>query len=413
MSSPDLRCIFCNSKYHTYRNCPIVHQRTAQKKVELHAKQDYTGQTPNVFVGHYGYPSVNVGLLNTETYEDHDDPLKWSRENYKIPKIVQLRTSMINARQGLNVKSPSTQQATSFSQRFLDLAQEVGRAQKHVDVEINLQKKPSFKTSFHQHAAPHGPNVGLKKALLQGNPKINHRVEKAASDTDLKAGEAVTTLFQKGIDEHTLTRAFSVGNFGLGRNRKLVPTRWSITAVDDTLGKQLIKEIKQFSEGDCQLYIGGHLGNNYLIAFFDDVWQYELFEQFVPQQHQKPADNIYVEHDYESYQSRKDYAHETAGGYYAARLAILEELKANKRQASVLAVRVITEEYTAPLGVWVVREAVRKTLSNRPLHFADRNLLLTYVKKYCQQHFNYDTERMFKKSKLVPNLNNQKKLHHF
>ena len=75
MSVPDLRCIFCNSKYHTYRNCPVTYQKSAQKTVEASAKQDYTGQTPNVFVGHYGYPSVNVGLLNTEEYQDHDDPL--------------------------------------------------------------------------------------------------------------------------------------------------------------------------------------------------------------------------------------------------------------------------------------------------------------------------------------------------
>ena len=250
MSIPDLRCIFCNSKYHTYRNCPITYRKAAQKTVEANAKKDYTGQAPNVFVGHYGYPSVNVGLLNTEHYEDHDDPLRWSQEGYTIPKIIQLRTSLINARHGMNVKSPSLAPPTGFSQRFLDIAQEVGRARTAVDVDISLQKKPSFRTSFHQYAAPHGPNVGVKRVALQENPKMNHRVEKAASDTDLKATEAITSLYGKGIDEHTLTRAFSVGNFGLGRNRKLVPTRWSITAVDDTLGKHLINEVKNFPESD-------------------------------------------------------------------------------------------------------------------------------------------------------------------
>src|SRR2546426_7645270 len=47
-----------------------------------------------------------------------------------------------------------------------------------------------------------------------------------------------TTLFR--------SRAFSVGAFGIETNRRFVPTRWSITAVDDTIGKQLRDRVHAF-----------------------------------------------------------------------------------------------------------------------------------------------------------------------
>jgi hypothetical protein len=81
----------------------------------------------------------------------------------------------------------------------------------------------------------------LKKAVLTSNPKINQHIEKAFSDTDLKAADALRILWKKGIDETALTRILSVGSLGVKVQRKLVPTRWSITATDDTLGKFLVE----------------------------------------------------------------------------------------------------------------------------------------------------------------------------
>lgn len=387
-----------------------MYKRAAHRTIAANAKTEYQSEAPNVFVGHYGHPNVNVGILNVEEYKDHDDPLKWSRENFEIPKIVDLRSSLINARHGLNVKSPGMTPPSGFSSRFLEMTKEISIAQKPVDVELGLVKKPTFKLNFAGRAAPYGPNVSVKTASIGSNTQINWRLEKAASDTDLKAADAVTSLFRKGVDEHALTRAFSMGNFGLGRRRVLVPTRWSITAVDDTAGKALITEVKKFQEGNCAAYFGGHLGNYYLIMFFDDVWQYELYEQFVPQERRKPNSAIIAEHDYEPYAGRKDYAHETAGGYYATRLGILEKLRELKRQAAVLVIRVITEEYTAPLGVWVVREAVRKALAMPPLRFGDHKLMLDYAQKTMQQRFGYDINSLLRKSDVVKSLTSQQKL---
>ena len=76
------------------------------------------------------------------------------------------------------------------------------------------------------------------------------------------------------------------------------------------------------------------------------------------------SDKIQYMTDYEPYSGRKRYAENCAGGFYSVRLAILEKLKKMRRQASVLALRFITGEYFAPLGVWVTRFAARRALKN-------------------------------------------------
>lgn len=392
-----MHCIFCQSTEHNYRNCPSAF---STKKRSF--KQNYTGETPNVFVGRHGYPKVNVGLLNTEEYNEHDNPLLWSKEKYSIPKIVDLRSELVNARKPLSVK------ATGFDDRFLGIAQEIGLAKKTVDVEIGLQKKPTVRTTFNQFAAPHGPSAGIKKARVSSNPTTNQKLEKAKSDTDWKANSAISELYKKGVDEHALVKTFSVGNLGVKEQRKLVPTRWSITAVDDTISKDLIKEIKQYREGDCKLFIGGHLGNYYAIMFFDDSWQYELFEQQVVN-----GQAIFIERDYESILGRKKYAEETAGGYYATRIAVLEKLKQEKRQSAALVIRVITKEYTSPLGVWVVREAVRKALMNKAIGFDDRKSMIRYTKEYFKKEFKYNISPVLEESKLLENIMQQRRLSEF
>ncbi|MDR2944975.1 MAG: hypothetical protein LBU81_07875, partial [Methanosarcinales archaeon] len=67
--------------------------------------------------------------------------------------------------------------------------------------------------------------------------------------------------------------------------------------------------------------------------------------------------------DHEDFYGKKEYS-SLAGGYYAARLPILEYLDSIKKQAFIFAVREIRPSYWAPLGVWVVREAARNAAAN-------------------------------------------------
>jgi len=394
-----MTCIFCGSVTHTYRNC---HAQAWTAQARPAWKSSFFGKAPNVFVGKHGYPTVRVGILGAEQYQQNDEPLTWSKNSTPIQEIVRLRSQLVNSHFKTNIKG--------FNERFAEIAKDVSLTKRPVDIEINLQDKPRFRLTFEKDVLPHGPAVALRSAAITENLPVDTRVDKAAAATDLGASEAVSALFGKGIDEHQLTRAFSMGNFGIPLERKMVPTRWSITAVDDIIGKRMLERVRKLPTTDCLAYIGGKYGNYYIICMFDDVWQYELFEQFVPK---TPRGPIFVETDYEPFSGRKDYVHETAGGYYAARIGILEHLQSIQKQSSVLAIRIITEEYTTPLGVWVVREAVRATLQERPLKFPDRESLLAFAKKYCVQQHNYDITAILEKSHLVPSLFGQKKLSGF
>ncbi len=382
--------------------CPIVAKSQAVLKIkDNYLKENYSGSAPTPFVGRFGYPHVNVGILSVEKNDSwrYDAPRHWSKSDYGIQQVIDLRSALVNSRFKINVKKQS---------KFLEISQEVGMASKPVELEINLNKKPSFRLITDAHLAPTGPNAKLENATITSNPKVHTKVDKVVSDTDFKATGAIKYLYNNKFDENMLTKLLSIGNLGVKKNRRLVPTRWSITAVDDTLGKELISQVKDYQRHDFAAYFGGYLGNYYLILFFPEVWSYELFETYLPKVSWNVSDKINYSTDYETYSGRKEYAQDTAGGYYAARLGILEKLVRLKRQASVLVLRFITGEYYLPLGVWVVRQAVRKALEARPYYFDSKELMLTYAEAVMKKKFG--VMDFLRNSKMLKEMKTQMKL---
>lgn len=389
--------------------CPITAKSEALFRVKNKLESEsFFGSAPAPFVGRFGYPEVNVGILAPpEVSADawlYDAPRYWAEHDYEIPQIIDLRSSLINSRFKANVRNEN---------RFLEISREVGMASRPVDVEIKLARLPAFRVVADAHLAPMGPNAKLEKAELASNPSVHSKVEKVVSDTDLKAGDALVYLYEHGFDENFLSRLLSVGTLGLEKNRKLVPTRWSITATDDVLCKNLLLEIREYDFSEHLAFFGGYLGNYYLVMFFPDSWSYELFETYLPKASWNVSEEVQFSTDYEGFYGRKDYAEQCAGGYYAVRLAVAEKLRQLKRQASVLALRFITGEYAAPLGVWVTREASRKALSNRPIVFADKELMLNYAKLLIKKRFGYNLDGLLRHSKLVKEVGRQKKLDAF
>lgn len=395
-------CITCKGRFcGEGRTCPLRAKMAVQKGFRIEAKQDFVGDVPTIFVGRYGYPRVNVGFLAVEEDRHHDAPRLWTTHGYSISDIIDLRSSLIN--------SSFTADVRGFRNRWLELGQEIAMAAKPAEVEINLSKKPTFQILPSHDVTPHGPTIRIKKAELVSNLNIPTRVDKVVSDVDLKAAEGVSLLSRKGIDEHYLARLLSAGNLGIKIQRKLVPTRWSITAVDDTLGKHHIQKVKDFGDHiDYSVHIGSHLGNYYVVLMFPDVWQYELFETYVGAKQKRTFAT-----DHEGYAGRKGYAQNTAGGYYAARLAVLEGMLAKRRQGAVLALRFITDEYWAPLGVWVVREAARNSMRTTPVTFASKELMLRYVQELVKKKFGYAVDEIFKTSRVLADLRGQKRLNEF
>jgi len=323
--------------------------------------------SPSVFVGQNSYPRVPVGVLSPvgeeKDAEDYTTSGDWFERGMNIEGVLRRRTGLLNSRQRTTVSDVET------TTRFLDASREVALADEPVDVEVRLRDSPDVDVSLDAVRAPTGPNATARDAELAENPNVPPAVEKAYGDDDWKAQGAVTYLYEKGLDVYDIDDIFSAGAVGVGEKRKLVPTRWSITAVDDIVGKHIHEEILVYpSVDEVTVHIEEYMGNRYWVVLAPGQWEFELIEVKSPGSVWNPApgDDHWVGSANEGYEGRSSYVEETSGAYYASRLGVLEYLRKEGRQGKALIIREATDEYWAPVGVWQIRESVRNAFDDEP-----------------------------------------------
>ncbi len=361
---------------------------------------------PAVFIGSkLQYPSVNVGVLSSAHFDEnswlYNSPDYWSREGFGISKIIELRSKLINSRFKTKVSEARNEM------KLVKNIQELGMAALQADVEVRLENKPLGSLKFDRDNMPLGKFANMKNLKIITNPKIPQPVEKVYWDKDLKSLDALKYLYSRGFNEHSLMQVLSIGVTGLGKNRKFVPTRNSITAVDDSIGKHLLERVREFPMiNDFLAYFGGHLGNYYLIIMLPEVFHYELFEMSLDEEGRITG----ISTDYEGFGGRKDYAGSTEGGYYAARLPIIQKLMNIKKQAAVLALRFVLPSYNIPLGVWVCRNSARKSLEGTPKVLPSIEEALNSIKLFIRENFNADISRILNSSVLLKEIRTQAKL---
>ena len=110
--------------------------------------------------------------------------------------------------------------------------------------------------------------------------------------------------------------------------------------------------------------------------------------------------------DHEFYEGRKKYASNVTGAYYAARLGVSEYLKKIRKQSACMILREVSGGYLAPLGVWVIRETVRKAFEKEPKKFESLNEVLKEASKYLKTPI----RTWLRKSKLLRYIRIQKRL---
>jgi hypothetical protein len=251
---------------------------------------------------------------------------------------------------------------------FVGTQREVAIADRPVDVEVDLETTPEVDVGVDGVTTPTGPRAAAADARVTENPHVPRAVEKTLSDGDWNAEGAMTYLYRKGFDVYDINTVLSAGAMGRGERRRLVPTRWSITAVDDTLGQYLRGRIRTASSiGGVEVYHETYVGNRYWVVLAPGTWEFELVEMKSPGSVWNPAvTGTHVGSDSEGFEGRDEYVSETSGAYYASRLAVLEHLESRDRQAKALVLREVTDEYWAPVGVWQIRESVRGALEGDP-----------------------------------------------
>ena len=327
---------------------------------------------PGVFVGRFGYPKVFVGPLIPPFHGDTsllDTPENWFGRSIK--EIVDFRFSLVRGKFLTGIKD--------FDNRIVGITREIALADESPDVEVEFEKKPYSKMVFDDNVQPFGPSAPLG-SIFTDNIKYEKRIEKAYGDTDLKANNAVLSLYDKGVLVSKIQKAFSVGAFGIEKNRRFVPTRWSITAVDDIISKDLVENTRDNPMiNEYRIYEINSLDNRWIILMMPREWCYELIEAWYPDTLWNPdGREIVIFSDFEFYKGRKTYA-DIGGCYYAARLAVNELLNKEKRQAGVVILRETHSGYLMPVGVWNVRESVRASLKTKPKTFSTLNEALNYI----------------------------------
>jgi len=381
MISPRL-CIKCKGKLLCgMKYCSILEKHSTHKRVTEAIKgNEFAGNSPpGVFVSWYSYPKISVAPLSPSSLEHNagmlDEPEQW----FGLPqeKIVNFRQSLIRSSKKFSVTEAAD---PTYS---LQSIQELTMSRAPVQVEVSLFKKPVLKNSFNDIVAPMGPEAPLKKLSLSENPKIHKKVDYLTSDIDVKSQTAIMELYHAGLPVSYLYKILSAGTLGVQKSRRLVPTRFAITAVDDVVSKELIQEIKDYNEvNEIQLFKSSYLDNSFFVLLIPHSWAFEQLECWLPKGiWTEKADSYHIIQDHEFYSGRKRYADNVTGAYYSARLAVLEHLKEEKRQAAVIVFREIGQEYGIPLGVWVIRETVRDAMKRKPLTFFNLEIALKFISK--------------------------------
>ncbi len=362
------------------KTCPLLAALKKQTKfADLVNTTEYFGPSTSVFVGRMGYPNVRVGPMAVLESLDSDidpggleEPNAWFAQGLGMDEIVELRSATLRSKRGENIKSRSN---------FVSDMVEIALAQQPVDVELTFKSKPSFNLSFSDVLRPTGASVNVETMKVTENPKIPRQVDRIVSD-DLKAVEAAHGLYDLGLDVYKVSTILSSGALGLSSAKKMVPTRWSITATDDIIFKRLAAQLRDYPTVDSfYVYESSYLDNHFLILLMPSLFEYENFEAWFPGSiwsdalSQRPV----IVEEYESFKGRKKYAENEGGGYYAARLAVVEALHKMKRQAGVVVFREIHPRYSVPLGVWVVRETARDAFRKRGEKFDTKKEALDFV----------------------------------
>jgi hypothetical protein len=376
-SRRDALCVACKGSkmFCGKRSCPVVTRFYAKARTEpLIDRLHIEGSSPpSIFVGRMGYPKVFVGPMVPPTHGDTsllDSPELWGEAS--IEDIVNYRMQLVRGMYRTNVHD------VNCGGKIVDMTREISLCRESPETEALFTKKPTSRLVLDDSVQPMGPSAPLR-AMDLGTLKIDHRLDRAYSDGDLKAAEAVITLHDQRIPVTRINRAFSAGAFGIEKNRRFVPTRWSITAVDDIVGKELREEVKTYPLiNEFRIYESWRLDNRFLILMMPMSWKYELMEAWYPDTVWNPrGKRIVIFASYEGYKGRSKYA-EIGGCYYAARLAVGEHLTSIRRQAAICIMREAHPGYIMPVGVWNVRENVRNALTKDPVKFDTLKKALDY-----------------------------------
>lgn len=358
---------------------------------------------PSIFVGRYGYPKVRIGPMIPPLHGDTtilDRTELWTGKN--LEEIANYRLSLVLGTMNVDIHD--------ISSRYLENMQELAMSERPAETEATFEKTPVVDVHMQKElrldhvAPPFGPAAPLR-GFKMSSLSADQRIETVYYDTDLRAADAMMELYRRSVEMSIIQRVLSMGMLGVKKKRKLVPTRWSISATDDIISSMLVKEIEMNPTIDLfEVTRYSHLANYYSIILIpDDRWIFEMIESWFTSRGQVAtgADN----------EDERGLNHNPtiAGAYFAARLAVAEHLARRHKKAGAIVLREIHPNYVMPLGVWQIREGVREALKKPPQKFERFDHAMSFACSYMSLSKN----EVVQKSRLWKSFKGQTKISDF
>lgn len=332
--------------------------------------KEIEGSTPpSVFIGSWNYPDVFAGPMVVPEHGDTmvmDMPEAWIPGNHTQEEIIGYRMNLIRGKQQVH--------AADLDNRLIGKLQEIALSKSSLESEVAFTSTPQGQ-SFSEEHTPFGPSAGIERFDVESG-QWNPKLERTFYDTDLRAAEAVVDLHKNGVPFSSIQKAFSVGTMGQGRARHLVPTRWSITACDTIIGDRLLSDVKRNAVIDTwRVHEFSSLNNHYAVILMPTAWQYEWSEAFL---HVLGNEEL-VFSDHEGTKKKTTYS-PLGGCYYSCKMAVLEALVREGKQAGAIILREARKGYV-PMGVFNVRENVRSAMQQAPTEFEGIQPALHHLKE--------------------------------
>lgn len=382
--------------------CPVLVRAISTYTLTKVSDKISSSSPPSVFVSWVGYPQVIVAAgLPPEVGDTaiYDLPEKWL--DLQLDDILRFRLTLVRGGRRFRV--------VDVGNSFIDTVREIAMSSKPVDVEALFDGSVRPRVLLDENMPPMGPLAPVKRLYLGSNPYVSRHVEKVYQDPDLKAVDAVLYLYKSSIPVSTITRVFSVGSLGEKSQRKLVPTRWSITAVDSIISDALVRNLlDKPTINEIRLYTLSKSGNLFIAILLPTRWMFEWMEAWFPGSTWNMfGSDVVVEGDWELTSRRSEYP-SIGGCYYASRLATAEYLNSIGRQAGAVLYREIYPSFNIPIGVWFVREMVRSLFRQPYTTYSGLRELLEELKGLTK----VPIEKIVLRSRILSILTRNRRLDH-
>jgi len=388
---------FSNKKFINRTKQEFFKQIKAYQKT-LKPTKEIEGFGSAPIVGEKNYPFLQIHNSSNENKNNsYLNSNKIVKQGYK--HIFELKAkNILGSTQNTYIKNTTNR----INNEIIDIY----KSKKAIEFNSKFEKELKFdKILTNKMSGIMGSKNELESLQATENTKTSKQIEKYSSN-DAKAKEAIIKLYERGKNEQQIIHLLSLGVFGVNINKKLVPSRWAITAYDKTIEHYLYKKITKYPIiNEFEVYYYKNKSDTHVNILLPDHYTGTHTENW--------SDSYSDEWD----GFNTDYFNHVnkiptpdplnSGGYYATKVALNEHLNSRKKQASAIMVRVI-RNYDVPLGVVFVRECVRESFKNRIFKTNSFKELEKYIKINFPIHYKH-----FIESKVLQEQRKQTKLNQF